>query len=51
MPSEYSSRGIVQMLVMLHAEYMGLAQRFGSSELTDGLQNNGATTNEIVLYT
>jgi uroporphyrinogen-III synthase len=52
MPSEYSSRGIVQMLGdVTRKNIWVLRSAFGSSELTDGLQNNGATTNEIVLYT
>lgn len=52
MPSEYSSRGIVQMLSdVARKNIWVLRSAFGSSELTEGLQNSGATVNEIVLYT
>ena len=52
MPLEYSSRCIVQMLGdVTRKNIWVLRSAFGSSELTDGLQNNGATINEIVLYT
>jgi uroporphyrinogen-III synthase len=52
MPSEYSSRGIVQMLSdVARKNIWVLRSAFGSSELTEGLQNSGAAVNEIVLYT
>ena len=52
MPSEYSSRGIVQMLNHLTRKNVWvLRSAFGSSELIEGLQNNGATVKELVLYT
>jgi uroporphyrinogen-III synthase len=52
MPSEYSSRGIVHLLGDVTGKNIWvLRSAFGSSELTDGLQNSGATINEIVLYT
>lgn len=52
MPSEYSSHGIVQMLSDVERKNIWvLRSAFGSSELTEGLQNSGATVNEIVLYT
>jgi uroporphyrinogen-III synthase len=51
-PSEYSSRGIVQMLSdVARKNIWVLRSAFGSSELTEGLRNSGATVNEIVLYT
>ncbi len=52
MPSEYSSRGIVQMLNNVAGKNVWvLRSALGSSELIGGLQNNGATVNELVLYT
>jgi len=52
MPSEYSSHGIVQLLSEVsHKNVWVLRSAFGSPELTEGLQNNGATVHEVVLYT
>jgi len=52
MPSEYSSRGIVQMLSnVAHKNIWVLRSAFGNPQLTEDLQNSGATVNEIVLYT
>jgi|GEM_PF-276594 len=52
MPLEYSSRGIVKMLSDVERKNIWvLRSAFGSTELTQGLQNSGATVNEIVLYT
>jgi uroporphyrinogen-III synthase len=52
MPREYSSRGIVQMLSHVPSTNIWvLRSAFGSPELIEGLQNNGATVNELVLYT
>jgi uroporphyrinogen-III synthase len=51
-PSEYSSRGIVQMLRdAADKNIWVLRSAYGSSELTEGLQKSGAIVNEVVLYT
>lgn len=52
MPTQYSSRGIVQMLNNTEGKKIWiLRSAYGSSELIDGLKNGGATVNEVVLYT
>ena len=52
MPSEFSSHGIVQKLSDLAGKKIWvLRSAYGSSELIEGLQNGGATVNELVLYT
>jgi uroporphyrinogen-III synthase len=52
MPSEFSSHGIVQMLSdVARKKIWVLRSAYGSSELIEGLQNGGATVNELVLYT
>ncbi len=52
MPSEYSSRGIIQMLSNVAGKKIWvLRSAYGSSELIEGLQNSNATVNEVVLYT
>jgi uroporphyrinogen-III synthase len=52
MPSEFSSHGIVQMLSDVAGKKIWvLRSAYGSSELIEGLQNGGATVNELVLYT
>jgi uroporphyrinogen-III synthase len=52
MPSEYSSRGIIQKLSNIAGKSIWvLRSAYGSSELIEGLQNGGADVKELVLYT
>ena len=51
-PSEYSSRGLVQMFHNVETKNIWvLRSAFGSSELLEGLENAGATVHELVVYT
>lgn len=51
-PSEYSSRGIVQMLNNVAGKSIWvLRSAFGGPKLLEGLKDNGATVRELVLYT